>query len=257
MGSRLEGKVALVTGGARGQGAADARLFVDEGARVAIGDILDDSGRALADELGEHAIYVHLDVRSPDDWAAAIAATERELGSLTTLINNAGVLTFGGVDTPVERYRDTIEVNQVGCFLGMQHAAPVLTANGGGAIVNIASTAGLVGLGNMIAYSASKWAIRGMTKSAAVELAGHGIRVNAVLPGGVATDMYWRTFGRNPPPEALAAVPMHRVGTPDELALAVLFLASDDAAYCTGQELVIDGGSMAGALMPLPQGEVG
>ena len=167
------------------------------------------------------------------------------------------MLTFGGLDTPVERYRDTIEVNQIGCFLGMQHAAPVLAANGSGAIVNIASTAGLVGLGNMIAYSASKWAIRGMTKSAAVELASAGIRVNAVLPGGVATDMYWRTFGENPPPEAFAAVPMRRVGTPQELALAVLFLASDESAYCTGQELVVDGGSMAGALMPIPPGEAG
>jgi 3alpha(or 20beta)-hydroxysteroid dehydrogenase len=146
-------------------------------------------------------------------------------------------------------------VNQVGCFLGMQVAAPVLTANGGGAIVNIASTAGMTGMGNMVAYGASKWAIRGMTKSAAVELAAAGVRVNAVLPGGVSTDMYWRTFGKDPSPAALAAVPLRRVGTPEELALAVLFLASDDAAYCTGQELVIDGGSMAGALMPIPAGE--
>lgn len=248
------GKVALITGGARGQGEADARLFVSEGARVVIGDVRDDDGQRVVAELGDAATYVHLDVRSEEDWVAAIAATQG-LGPLTTLVNNAGVLVFGGLQMPVERYRDAIEVNQVGCFLGMKHAAPTLRRNGGGAIVNISSTAGLVGLGNMIAYSASKWAIRGMTKAAAVELAPDGIRVNAVLPGGVATDMFWRTFGHNPPPEVLAAVPMRRPGTPEELAMAVLFLASDEAAYCTGQELVVDGGSMAGALMPIPPGE--
>jgi 3alpha(or 20beta)-hydroxysteroid dehydrogenase len=255
MAGRLDGKVALITGGARGQGAADARLFVAEGARVVIADILDDEGRALAAEIGDAARYQHLDVRDPDEWDAAIAATQSAFGPLTTLVNNAGILTFGGVATPPDRYRQTIEVNQVGCYLGMRAAAPALTANGGGTIVNIASTAGLTGLGNMLAYTASKWAIRGMTKSAAVELAAAGVRVNAVLPGGVATDMHWRTFGKEPSPAALAAVPLRRVGTPEELAHAVLFLASDESAYCTGQELVIDGGSMAGALMPIPPGE--
>jgi 3alpha(or 20beta)-hydroxysteroid dehydrogenase len=255
VGGRLTGKVALITGGARGQGAADARLFVREGARVAVADVLDEAGAALAGSLGEDAIYVHLDVRRPHDWSAALDAVGERLGPLTTLVNNAGVLTFGGVDTPLERYRETIDVNQVGCFLGMQHAAPLLVANGGGSIVNIASTAGLVGLGNMLAYTASKWAIRGMTKSAAVELAARGVRVNAVLPGSVRTDMFVRTFGAEPPPEAFAAIPMRRAGTAEELAEAVLFLASDASAYCTGQELVMDGGALAGALMPIPPGE--
>jgi 3alpha(or 20beta)-hydroxysteroid dehydrogenase len=255
MGHRLAGKVVLISGGARGQGAADARLFVDEGASVAIGDVRDDEGQALADSLGTRAIYVHLDVRESQDGLAAVAATQAAFGPLTTLVNNAGVLTFGGVDTPLERYRHTIDVNQVGVFLGMQHAAPALAANGGGAIVNIASTAGLVGLGNMMAYTASKWAIRGMTKAAAVELAARGVRVNAVLPGSVATDMLFRTFGPTPPPEAFATVPMRRPGSPEELAETVLFLASDSSSYCTGQELVVDGGSLAGALMPIPPAE--
>jgi 3alpha(or 20beta)-hydroxysteroid dehydrogenase len=255
MGGRLDGKVTLITGGARGQGAADARLFALEGSCVVVADVLDDEGRALADDLGDRAVYVHLDVREPADWAAAIDATRRAYGPVTTLVNNAGVLTFGGVDTPVERYRETIDVNQIGCFLGMQFAAPVMAANGGGSIVNIASTAGLVGLGNMMAYTASKWAIRGMTKAAAVELAASGIRVNAVLPGSVATEMLYRTFGPTPPPEAFATVPLRRPGTPEELAEAVLFLASDASSYCTGQDLVIDGGSLSGALMPIPAQE--
>lgn len=255
MANRMAGKVVLISGGARGQGAADARLFVAEGARVAIGDVLDDEGSALAESLGTAARYVHLDVREPGDWDAAIAAAQDALGPLTTVVNNAGVLTFGGVDTPLDRYRRTIDVNQIGVFLGMQHTAPVLAANGGGAIVNIASTAGLVGLGNMLAYTASKWAIRGMTRAAAVELAAQGIRVNAVLPGSVATDMMFRTFGPSPPPEAFATVPLRRPGTPEELAEAVLFLASDASSYVTGQELVVDGGSLSGALMPIPRSE--
>lgn len=255
MADRLAGKVALITGGARGQGAADARLFVAEGACVVVADVLDAEGTELVGQLGDRATYVHLDVRRPDDWASALDATTREFGPLTTLVNNAGVLTFGGVDTPLDRYRETIDVNQIGCFLGMQFAAPLLAANGGGSIVNIASTAGLVGLGNMLAYTASKWAIRGMTKSAAVELAGVGIRVNAVLPGSVATDMLYRTFGPAPPPEVFATVPMRRAGTPEELAEAVLFFASDASSYCTGQELVVDGGSLSGALMPIPAQE--
>jgi 3alpha(or 20beta)-hydroxysteroid dehydrogenase len=254
MADRLAGKVALITGGARGQGAADARLFVAEGACVVVADVRDDEGQALVDNLGGQSRYVHLDVRRPDEWAAGLDVTAREFGSLTTLVNNAGVLTFGGVDTPLDRYRETIEVNQVGCFLGMQFAAPMMTQSGG-TIVNIASTAGLVGLGNMMAYTASKWAIRGMTKAAAVELAAKGIRVNAVLPGSVDTDMLHRTFGPTPPPEAFATVPMGRAGTAEELAEAVLFLASDASSYCTGQELVIDGGSLSGALMPIPPRE--
>jgi 3alpha(or 20beta)-hydroxysteroid dehydrogenase len=255
MGGRLEGKVALITGAARGQGAADARLFIDEGACVVVADVLDDEGRALVATLGDRAMYQHLDVREPDEWAAAMEAAAGAFGALTTLVNNAGVLTFGGVDTPIERYRHTIDVNQLGCFLGMQFAAPALAANGGGTIVNIASTAGLVGLGNMVAYTASKWAIRGMTKAVAVELAASGVRVNAVLPGSVATDMLYRTFGPHPPPEAFATVPMRRAGTAEELAEAVLFLSSDASSYCTGQELVVDGGSLSGALMPIPPHE--
>lgn len=247
---RLDGKVVLISGAARGQGAAEAGLFVEEGARVVLGDVLDEEGDEVAGRLGDAAIYRHLDVRRPEDWAAATAAAVARFGTLTTLVNNAGVLRFGGLaDTSPDAFREVVEVNQVGCFLGMRAVAPLLIANGGGAIVNVSSTAGMVGLGNMMAYTASKWAIRGMTKAAAVELAQHGVRVNAIMPGSVRTEMLTRTVGDIAPGAPMASVPLGRAAEPEEMARLVLFLVSDESSYSTGQEFVADGGVLAGFLM--------
>ena len=245
----MDGKVALITGAARGQGAAEARLFAEAGARVVVADVLDDHGRAVVDELGaERSVYVHLDVRDPDQWAAAIAVAVESFGRIDALVNNAGILRSGSVlSTTPEAYREVIDVNQVGCFLGMHTVAPVLVDGGGGTIVNIASTAALTGLGNMVAYTASKWAIRGMTKAAAVELGRHGIRVNAVMPGSVRTPMLDDGMGGA---DTSAFAPLGRPAEPEEIAELVLFLSSPASSYCTGHEFVADGGMLAGFAMP-------
>jgi 3alpha(or 20beta)-hydroxysteroid dehydrogenase len=248
---RLEGKVALISGAARGQGEAEARLLAAEGAKVVLGDVLDDAGRAVADDIGDAAHYVHLDVRHPESWQGAVEATVQRFGGLTTLVNNAGILRSGSViSTTPDAYREVIDVNQMGCFLGMHTAAPVMKAAGGGSIVNIASTGALTGLGNMVAYTASKWAIRGMTKAAAVELGRYGIRVNAVAPGSVRTEMLEESVAGA---DMGAFAPLGRAAEPEEIARVVLFLASDDAGYCTGHEIVADGGMLAGFAMPTPR----
>jgi 3alpha(or 20beta)-hydroxysteroid dehydrogenase len=247
----VDGKVALVTGGARGQGAAEARLLAAAGAEVVVADVLAEEGRAVAAEIGGAATFQHLDVRDPEQWDAAVAATVARFGRLTTLVNNAGVLDGGSVlSTTPDQYRDVIEVNQVGCFLGMRAAATeMVRAGNGGTIVNIASTAALTGLGNMVAYTASKWAIRGMTKAAAVELGPKGIRVNAVMPGSVRTAMLDGSVGGA---DVSAFAPLGRPAEPEEIARLVLFLSSDDSSYCTGHEFVADGGMLAGFAMPAP-----
>jgi len=249
---RLDGKVALITGAARGQGEAEARLLAEEGAAVVLADVLDDEGRAAAASIGEEAAYVHLDVRDPSSWQETAAFVVDRFGRLTTLVNNAGILRHGSVlTTEPDEYRAVIEVNQVGCYLGMHTMAPLLIEAGGGSIINIASTAALTGLGNMLAYTASKWAIRGMTKVAAVELARQGVRVNAVMPGSVRTPMVDGSPGG---PDAMAAfVPLGRIAEPEDIARVVLFLASDDSSYCTGHEIVADGGMLAGFAMPVPR----
>jgi 3alpha(or 20beta)-hydroxysteroid dehydrogenase len=247
----MHGKVALISGAARGQGAAEARLFVAEGAHVILGDVLDEQGQAVADKLDGKAMFHHLDVREPDGWEAILDAGIERFGPITNLVNNAGVLKMGSVmKTSLEDYRRVIEINQIGCFLGMQAAARRMKDSGGGAIVNISSTAGMVGLGNMTAYTASKWAIRGMTKSAAIELAKHGIRVNAVMPGSVKTPMIGVAYADGPDPVTSATVPIGRSAEPEEIANVVLFLSSDEASYCTGQEFVVDGATLAGFAMP-------
>ena len=240
---RLEGKRALITGGARGQGEAHARRFVAEGARVVIADVLDAEGEALAKELGAAATYEHLDVTSEDDWANALAS----LDALHVLVNNAGILgrMTELTDTTVEHYMQIVAVNQLGTFLGMKHAAPLLARSGGGSIVNISSIGGLRGIPYFTAYVASKWAVRGMTKSAAMELGRLGIRVNSVHPGGVATEMT-RAVGDSGESKFYQRLPISRIGTPEDIADVVLFLASDDSSYCTGAEFVVDGGSTAG-----------
>lgn len=247
---RLEGRVALVTGGARGQGEAIARLFVDEGARVVIGDVLDEAGAKLAVDLGEAARFVHLDVSSEQDWQRAVDAAVAEFGKLDALVNNAGILHFAPIDeTTAEQFRKVVEVNETGVFLGMKTAVPAFVAAGGGTIVNTASINAFVGVAGTIAYAASKWAVRGMTRTAALELGKHGIRVNTVAPGSVATPMIAPDGVEAMGGEAKSAferLPLGRIGRPEEIAGAVLFLTSDESSYCTGAEFVVDGGSLAG-----------
>ncbi|HEB89311.1 MAG TPA: glucose 1-dehydrogenase [Deltaproteobacteria bacterium] len=248
MAGELEGKVALISGAARGMGAEEARLFAREGAKVVLADVIDEEGGKTAAGIGDAALYVHLDVTSESDWQTAIARTEEVFGRLDILVNNAGILRFNLLEqTPLEEYELVVRINQIGPFLGMKAAVPALRRAGGGSIVNISSLAGMQGVGGAIAYTASKFAVRGMTKVAAIELGPAGIRVNSVHPGGVATPMT-RPFGGEDESEDSSGYegPIARIGRPEEVANLVLWLASDRSSYCTGSEFVIDGGEMAG-----------
>ena len=239
---RLQGKIILISGGARGQGAAEARACIAEGARVVIGDVLDDAGKALAVQLGNGAVYVHHDVTKEEDWAAAVKAAEA-MGGLHGLVNNAGIYRPARLmDTDAALFEAHMRVNQLGPFLGMKAVVPLMEKSGGGSIANISSTAGLRGSPGAMAYSATKWALRGMTKAAAVDLAPRKIRVNSIHPGPIDTDMLKvRTPEQN---EArLQFVPMKRMGTADEIANLVVYLLSDESGYVTGAEIAIDGGA--------------
>ena len=243
---RLDGKVAIITGGARGQGAAEGRLFAAEGARVVLADVLDDEGRATAEAIGDAARYVHLDVTDEAQWQAAVEAAEAAFGPVTVLVNNAGILHFQALDrTTLEDFDRVLRVNVHGVFLGMKTVTPSMVRAGGGSIVNISSTAGLQGLPRFGAYVASKWAVRGLTKTAAIDLGVKGIRVNSVHPGGIDTPMIAGTSGDAP---FYKRLPVPRMGSADEAARAVLFLASDDASYISGAELAVDGGATCGDL---------
>ena len=239
---RLKGKVILISGGARGQGAAEARLFVAEGAQVVIGDVLDDEGRRLAAELGRAAVFIHQDVTREDDWERAVNAAAA-LGGLHGLVNNAGIYRPARLmDTETELFERHMRINQLGCFLGMKAVVPLMEKSGGGSIANISSVAGLRGSPGAIAYSATKWALRGMTKAAAIDLAPRKIRVNSVHPGPIDTDMLKvRTPEQNE--RRLELVPMKRMGTAGEVAQLVLFLLSEESGYITGAEVAIDGGA--------------
>ncbi len=247
--ARLQGKVALISGAARGQGAAAARRLVADGARVVVGDILDGEGKELVEELDGSARYVHLDVTDEGRWGQAVAAAEEAFGRLDVLVNNAGVLAFGKIaEQSTEEYRRIIEVNQVGVFAGMRAVIPAMRRAGGGSIVNISSVEGLGGTANCAAYTASKFAVRGMTKTAALELGKYGIRVNSVHPGGIDTAMLREQAGEEALDYIASLVPgLRRVGQPEEVAATVAFLASDDSSYCTGSELAVDGGATATA----------
>jgi 3alpha(or 20beta)-hydroxysteroid dehydrogenase len=247
---RLEGKVALITGAARGQGAAEARLLVAEGARVVLGDVLDDDGGAVAAELAEAAVYRHLDVTSEADWTSAVETAVGRFGGLHVLVSNAGIspMPRSIVDTKPDQYRKVIEVNQVGMFLGIHFAAPAIVESGGGSIVLVSSVNGVVGAGGIAGYVSSKFAVRGLAKVAALELGRQGIRVNSVHPGPIDTPMVqpeaWGGFDMRP---ALASTnPLGRLGTSEEVAELVCWLASDASGYCTGSEFMIDGGFLAG-----------
>ncbi|MEX2267111.1 MAG: glucose 1-dehydrogenase [Acidimicrobiia bacterium] len=248
--TRLDGKVALITGAARGQGAAEARLFASAGAAVVLGDVLDDDGENVANEIGERAAYCHLDVTSEGDWAAAVDTAVNRFEGLDVLVSNAGISPMPRpiVDTDPADYRKVIEVNQVGAFLGVRAAAPAVVERGGGSIVLISSVNGFVGAGGIAGYVSSKFALRGLTKVAALELGRSGVRVNSVHPGPIDTPMVqpesWGGFDMRP---ALAhSNPLGRIGQPEEVAELVAWLASDASAYCTGAEFVIDGGYLAG-----------
>ncbi|KOG36967.1 SDR family NAD(P)-dependent oxidoreductase [Streptomyces resistomycificus] len=242
---KLDGRVVIVTGAARGQGEQEARLFRAEGAGVVVADVLDEQGQALAKEIG--ALYVRLDVGREEEWRAAVDAAVQAYGHVDGLVNNAGILRFNSLlDTPLDEFLEIVNVNQVGCFLGIKTVAPRMSD--GGTIVNTASYTGLTGMAYVGAYAASKHAIVGLTRVAALELADRGIRVNAVCPGAVDTAM------SNPGAVAEGAmdalyrklVPLGRIGRPEEVARLALFLTSEDSSYITGQPLVIDGGWLAG-----------
>lgn len=245
---RLEGKVAVVTGAARGQGEAAVRAFVAEGAKVLIADVNDIDGKKLADELGDAAIYQHLDVGEEADWATAIERVTGEFGPPTVLVNNAGILHFAELaSTKLVDYERVVKVNQIGAFLGMRSVVNPMTEAGGGSIINVSSVEGLAGMPFLIAYTASKFAIRGMTKVAALELGAKNIRVNSVHPGMIDTKMISDAAGGIELDLARVGkkVALGRVGKPEEIARLVVFLASEDSSYCTGAEFVADGGATA------------
>lgn len=243
---RLDGKVAIITGAARGMGAAHARRFCAEGARVVLTDLAADAGQSLADALGAAAAFVAHDVASESDWARVVDTASTRFGGLDIVVNNAGVhWTRALEDETVEGMRGAFDVNLLGTFLGIRSAVAPMRARGGGSIINICSLAGTTGLGWHSAYGSSKWAVRGLSRTAANEFGPDRIRVNAVMPGAVDTTML--------PPDRdglgdarFARLPLARAGQPDEVSALVLFLASDESSYITGGEFAVDGGSSAG-----------
>ncbi|MFI1867623.1 SDR family NAD(P)-dependent oxidoreductase [Streptomyces jumonjinensis] len=251
---KLDGRVVLITGAARGMGEQEARLFAAEGAKVVLADVLDDQGAAVAADIGaESALYVHLDVSEEDGWTAAVAAAKERFGRIDGLVNNAGILHFNAlVATPLADFETVTRVNVNGVFLGIRAVAPEIAAAGGGTIVNTASLAALAGMAYIGAYAASKHAVLGLTRVAALELAAQGIRVNAICPGVVDTPMANPAPGVAPAAvadatdEAWKSVPMKRMGRPEEVAKLALFLSGEDSSYITGQPFVIDGGLLAG-----------
>ena len=240
--ARFSDRVFLISGGARGLGSAQARLLVAEGGKVVIGDVLVDEGGRLAGELGPACRFIALDVTSESQWHDAVALAER-LGRLHGLVNNAGVYApLPLLDTDTAQFERHMRINQLGTFLGMQAVVPALERSGGGAIVNMSSTVALRSAPNAIAYTATKWAVRGMTKAAALELAPKNIRVNSVHPGPIDTNML-DVRSREENLRRVQQVPMKRLGTKEEIAALVLFLLSDDSRYMTGSEVAMDGGA--------------
>jgi 3alpha(or 20beta)-hydroxysteroid dehydrogenase len=249
---RLDGKVAIVTGAARGMGEATARAFVAEGARVLVADVLEEEGRALSDELGDAACFCRLDVSSEESWATALTAAESALGPVNVLVNNAAINDFRSLlDYDKQSFQRVLDVNLLGTMLGLRYVGEAMVRRRSGAIVNIGSVDGTRGANGYSAYVTSKWAVRGLTRAAAMEFGPRGVRVNAVLPGGVYTAM------GNPNGLSVEQInrgytnmPLQRVGMPGEIAQASVFLASDQASYICGTELVVDGGWIAGIYHP-------
>jgi 3alpha(or 20beta)-hydroxysteroid dehydrogenase len=247
MSMSLNGAVAIVTGAARGMGAQHVRGLVAAGAKVLATDVLDDEGKALANELGEHVVYRHLDVADNDEWDTVVAQAEELWGPVTVLVNNAGIVVFGPIDSlsPTDWQR-AIDVNLTGVFLGMHAVVPSMKRANGGAIVNISSTAGMVGYANLGAYVASKWGVRGLTKAAAIELGPANIRVNSIHPGPIRTPM---TDGLDL--SMVAGQPIARIGEPEEVTAMLLFILQE-ATYSTGHEFIIDGGTIVGQTVQMP-----
>lgn len=238
----------IITGGARGIGAATARLLAAGGAKVAITDIIDDEGQALAQELGDNVIYLPLNVTDEKSWNAAIAKTEQAFGGVNALFNNAGILKFGAADQcPPDDFRRVIDVNVNGVFLGIRAAVPALRRAGGGVIINNSSTAGMQGYAGLAAYVSSKWAVRGLTKAAALDLAADNIRVLSLHPGPIRTPMTAEMSD-----DVAASQPIARFGEPEEVARMVRFMLTE-ASYSTGSEFVVDGGALTGQILPLPK----
>ena len=247
---RLEGKVALISGGARGMGAAEARLFASEGAKVVLGDVLESEGQQVEAEIAEaggEAVFVHLDVTSEADWQQAVDTAIERFGGLHILVNNAGIWNGGNVETQtIDGWDRIMDINAKGVFLGTRAAIPAMRESGSGSIVNISSVAGIIGSVGATAYNASKGAVRILTKSTAVQYAGEGIRCNSVHPGPIETQMIREVYPNDETRNSrVSAIPMGRMGEMDDVAKGVLFLASDEASYMTGSELVIDGGATA------------
>ena len=247
---RLENKVALISGGARGMGAVEARLFAQEGARVVIGDVLEDEGRrteAEINESGGECVFVRLDVTSEESWQSAVSEAIGRFGKLDILVNNAGIYRTNNVtETSSEEWDQVMDINAKGVFLGTKSAIPAMRDNGSGSIVNISSVAGLVGNQMSSAYTASKGAVRLLTKSTAIQYARDGIRCNSVHPGTIVTDMTAGLLANDAYREdRVNRTPIGRLGTPEDVEFGVLFLASDEASFMTGSELVIDGGRTA------------
>ncbi|MFW0155145.1 SDR family NAD(P)-dependent oxidoreductase [Rothia sp. P6271] len=244
MAKKLENKVALITGAAQGMGAAHARLFHEEGARVVITDINAEEGEKLAEELGQNALFLSHNVTSSDDWERVIAETEKHFGTLDILVNNAGITMAKSLfDVSVDEYTKIFNINQLSVFLGVKYGASLMKKNGGGSIINISSINGLVG--GAVGYTDTKFAVRGLTKAASLELAHHGIRVNSVHPGVIATPMIMQEDTMAAVKEFEKTIPLGRIAQPEEVSKTVLFLASDDSSYSTGSEFILDGGLTA------------
>lgn len=245
--ARLDGKVVLITGGARGQGAAEARMCREAGAEVVLTDVLVEEGDAVAAEIG--GLFIEHDVTSPEAWASVVETTLERHGRIDGLVNNAGVFLIRGLlDTSLEDYRRLTEINQTGVFLGLKAVGAVMAEQGSGSIVNISSIAGLGGAGgNAFAYATAKWAVRGMTKAAGIELGRHGVRVNSVHPGIIETPMMeeFVVLGDSWHEQLRSRIPLGRTAAAEEVADVVLFLLSEEARYCAGQEFVVDGAMTA------------
>ncbi|MEO8815870.1 MAG: SDR family oxidoreductase [Mycobacterium sp.] len=241
MSERLAGKVALVSGGARGMGASHVRSMVAEGAKVVFGDILDDAGKAVAAEFGDAVRYVHLDVTQPDQWASAVAVAVDEFGGVDVLVNNAGIINIGMIeDYELSEWHRILDINLTGVFLGIRAVVKPMKDAGRGSIINISSIEGLAGTIACHGYTASKFAVRGLTKSTALELGPSGIRVNSIHPGLIKTPMTeWV-------PDDIFQTALGRAAEPKEVSNLVVYLASDESSYSTGSEFVVDGGTVAG-----------
>lgn len=242
--ARLEGKVAIITGAARGMGAAHARRFVAEGAKVVLTDLNVEEGTALANELGENALFVEQNVTSADDWANVVAQAEKAFGPVNVLVNNAGIsVSKSFLQMTEEEYRRIVDINQVSVFLGLKTVVPSMQKAGGGSIINISSINGIVG--GAVGYTDTKFAVRGMTKAAAMECSHYGIRVNSVHPGVIETPMVTEGDAVEAIKEFAKHIPLKRMAQPEEVTNLVLFLASDESSYSTGSEFIVDGGLTA------------